>query len=109
MDLKSRFSGSVPLKIDFPFTESRYIDAIALKDEPNKRIFVYKILNPKALIYEHDKIIVRKKSLKSSNIEEISMSVPQNVVYRTKTKESNILTDEAPSYKNRTKIITDED
>ena len=37
------------------------------------------------------------------------MDVPQNVVYRTKTKESNILTDEAPSYKNRTKIIIDED
>ena len=109
LDLKSRFSGSVPLKIDFPFTESRHMDVIALKDEPNKRIFVYKILNPKALIYEYDKIIVRRKSLKSSNIEEISMDVPQNVVYRTKTKESNILTDEAPSYKNRTKIIIDED
>ena len=109
LESKRLFSGLVPLKIDFPFTESRYMDVIALKDEPNKRIFVYKILNPKALIYEHDKIIVKRKSLKSKKIDEIAMSVPQNVVYRTKTKEIGILTDEAPSYKNSTKILTDED
>ena len=109
LEPKKPFSGFVPLKIDFPFTEIKDMDVIALKDESNKRIFVYKILNPKALIYKHDKIIVRRQSLKSAKIEDISMSVPQDVVYRTKTKESDILTDEAPSYKNRTKIITDED
>jgi hypothetical protein len=109
LDFKRLFSGTVPLKIDFPFTESKDMDVIALKDELNKRIVVYKILNPKSLIYKHEKIIVRRQSLKSGKIEDISMSVPQNVAYRTKTKDSDILTDEAPSYKNRTKIITDED
>jgi hypothetical protein len=109
LDLKGLFSGVVPLKIDFPFTESRDMDVIALKDEPNKRIVVYKILDPKALIYKQDKIIVRRQSLKSGKIEDISMGVPQNVVYRTKTKDSDILTDESPSYRNHTKIITDED
>ena len=109
LDLKGLFSVTVPLKIDFPFTESSDMDVIALKDESNNRIFVYKILNPKSLIYKHDKIIVRRQSLKGGKIEDISMSVPQDIVYRTKTKDSDILTDEAPSYKNRTKIITDED
>ena len=44
-DDRKAFSGFVPLKIDFPIEGSFNMYALTLKDDPSKRIFVYKILN----------------------------------------------------------------
>ncbi|MHB1646595.1 MAG: hypothetical protein ACYCSW_08825 [bacterium] len=106
LDNKNAFSGAVPLKIDFPIEGSLDIYALALKDEPSKKILVYKILNAESLVYNYDKIIVRRESKKHT--EEKTINVPQNIVYRTKTKETGIISNEAPSYKNSMKIIDDD-
>ena len=83
------------------------MDVLALKDESSKRIFVYKILNAESLVYNYEKIIIRR--YRHKGIEENIRDVPQNIVYRTKTKETGIISNEAPSYKNSTKIIEDDD
>ena len=107
LEANKRFNSLVPLKIDFPMQGSFYMDVLALKDESSKRIFVYKILNAESLVYNYEKIIIRR--YRHKGIEENIRDVPQNIVYRTKTKETGIISNEAPSYKNSTKIIEDDD
>ena len=107
LEANKRFSSLVPLKIDLPIQGSFYMDVLALKDESSKRIFVYKILNAESSIYNYEKIIIRR--YRHKGIEENIRDVPQNIVYRTKTKETGIISNEAPSYKNSTKIIEDDD
>ena len=51
LEAKKPFSGFVPLKIDFPIEGSFYMNAVALKDETSKRIFVCKIRNAEPLVY----------------------------------------------------------
>ena len=82
------------------------MDVLALKDESSKRIFVYKILNAEPSIYNYEKIIIRR--YRHKGIEENIRDVPQNIIYRTKTKETGIISNEAPSYRNSTKIIEDD-
>ena len=106
LEAKKPFSGFVPLKIDFPIEESSDIYVLALKDEPTKRILVYKIFNAESLIYNYEKIIIKRYGHK--DIEEDIQDVPQNIIYRTKTKETGIISNEAPSYRNSTKIIEDD-
>ena len=107
LEANKRFNSLVPLKIDFPMQGSFYMDVLALKDESSKRIFVYKILNAESLVYNYEKIIIRR--YRHKGIEENIRDVPQNIIYRTKTKETGIISNEAPSYKNSTKIIEDDD
>ena len=106
LEANKRFSSLVPLKIDFPIQGSFYIDVLALKDEASKRIFVYKILNAESLVYNSEKIIIKR--YRHKDIEENMLDVPQNIVYRTKTKETSFLSNKAPSYKNSIKIIEDD-
>ena len=108
LDDKKAFSGFVPLKVDFPIEGDFKIYALVLKDEPSKRIFVYKIINAESLVYNYEKIIIKRKSHKSKRLEESILDVPQNVIYRTKTKETGIISNEAPSYKNSIKIVEDD-
>lgn len=109
LDDKKAFSGFVPLKIDFPIEGKFEIFAVALKDDVNKRIFVYKILNAESLVYKYGKIIIRRY-LKDTNKEfdETTRDITQNPIYRTKTRETGILSNEAPSYGNSIKIIEDD-
>ena len=107
LETNKRFSSLVPLKIDFPIQGSFYMDVLALKDESSKRIFVYKILNAESSIYNYEKIIIRR--YRHKGIEENIRDVPQNIIYRTKTKETGIISNEAPSYRNSIKIIEDDD
>ncbi|MHB1697419.1 MAG: hypothetical protein ACYCSQ_04875 [bacterium] len=109
LDDKKAYSGFVPLKIDFPIEGNFDIYAIGLKDEQSKRIFIYKILNAESLVYNYEKIIIRRYSNKNKDIEERTKDVPQNFTYRTKTKITGIISNEAPSYKNSKKIIEDDD
>jgi hypothetical protein len=107
LEANKRFSSLVPLKIDFPIQGSFYMDVLALKDESSKRIFVYKILNAESSIYNYEKIIIRR--YRHKGIEENIRDVSQNIIYRTKTKETGIISNEAPSYRNSIKIIEDDD
>ena len=109
LDDKKAFSGFVPLKIDFHIEGKFEIFAITLKDEASKRIFVYKILNAESLVYNYDKIIIRRYS-KDTNKEfdETTRDIMQNPIYRTKTKKTGIISNEAPSYRNSIKIIEDD-
>jgi hypothetical protein len=103
-------SVTVPLKIGFPLDDISELSVVALKDESSKRIFVCRITNAESLIYNYDKIIIKRHANDpNKKIGEIIHDIDRTPIFRTKTKETGIVSNEPYSYTNSKKIIEDDD